>query len=250
MIRPLLLAATLLTVPGLSMACECAMEIPPTFCETVDPDWNEPHTVVLGVKLNEVYYGMRVKVLQVFNGNAVEGDTITVWGDNGALCRWYVGTWDDGDTAVWGFHETDFLGNWITAGFPPDLEQPGDYHISNCGTYWLPYAHGMITGAVAPGITSISVAAFWPAMAGCVGTGVEELNGVDPLVVREGVGGPWLSLATSQRVRLIVSDAAGRATIDQAWDGMPLQLRGLAAGTYVVQVRSEGSRWTRKVTVP
>ena len=51
MIRPLLVAS-LLTAPGLSMACECAMEIPGTFCETLDPNWAEPHAVVLGVKLN------------------------------------------------------------------------------------------------------------------------------------------------------------------------------------------------------
>lgn len=136
MIRYVFLFSAALFSPFTSQACDCAMELPSTLCETLDPDWAEPDVVVLGVKVEEVYYGMRVRLLQVFDGNVTEGDTITVWGDNGALCRWYVGTWAVGDTVVWALHNTDFLGNEITAGFPPDLEQPGDYHISACGTYW------------------------------------------------------------------------------------------------------------------
>ena len=85
------------------------MELPSTLCETLDPDWAEPDVVVLGVKVQEVFYGMRVRLLQVFDGTAVEGDTITVWGDNGALCRWYTGTWAVGDTVVWALNNTDFL---------------------------------------------------------------------------------------------------------------------------------------------
>jgi hypothetical protein len=231
------------------MACECAMEIPGTFCETLDPNWAEPHAVVLGVKLNEVYYGMRVKILHVFNGNVVEGDTLTVWGDNGALCRWYVGTWENGDTAVWGFHETDFMGNEITAGFPPDLEQSGDYIISNCGTYWLPYEHGLITGPVAPGITSIAVAAFWPAMAGCLQTGVEEMDVEDPLIVSTSANSVWLTLIPPQRAWVVVTDASGRWVINSSWNGAPLQLNYLSPSTYVVRVRVGERQWIRKVTV-
>jgi hypothetical protein len=249
MIRPLLLASVLITAPLLSPACDCAMELPGTFCETLDPDWAEPHGVVLGVKLNEVYYGMRVKVVEVFSGNITVGDTLTVWGDNGALCRWYVGAWNNGDTVLWGLHETDFLGNEISAGFPPDLEQPGDYIISNCGTYWLSYASGMITGGVAPGITSISVEAFWPAMAGCTTTSVPELNGEDPLRVRTAHDGVWLSLDTPRRARLVVMDEQGRAVVDQQWDGSPMPLRGFAPSLYVVQVSAGEHQWIRKFTV-
>lgn len=250
MIRIPLLAGTLLSLPVLSVACECAIELPPTFCETLDPGWSEPHAVVLGVKLGEVYYGMQVKVLEVFNGDVAVGDTLTVWGDNGALCRWYVGTWNNGDTVVWGFHETDFLGNEITAGFPPDLEQPGDYHISNCGTYWLSYANGLITGPIAPGITSMTVPDFWPAMVGCAMTSIGEIATDDPLIVRDGPDGPWLSLPALQRARLVVTDALGRSVIDRDWDGAPIQLAHMAPSTYTVQVWSGERRWTRSVVVP
>lgn len=225
------------------------MELPGTFCETMEPEWYEPHIAVLGVKLNEVYYGMNVKILQVFHGDAEVGDTITVWGDNGALCRWYVGTWADGDTVVWGLHETDFLGNEITAGFPPDLEQPGDYHISICGTYWLPYTNGMITGPIAPGVTSATVVQFWPAIVNCLATGISENLGAGGLLIVDGEGAPWLSLREPVMSQLSITDASGRNVLTRNWDGMPLQLRGMAAGAYVVQVRSDDRYWVSKVAL-
>lgn len=60
-----LIAALLLllfTMNG-SQACDCAMELPGTLCETMDPAWIEPDIVVLGVKIDEAYYGMHVRVL-------------------------------------------------------------------------------------------------------------------------------------------------------------------------------------------
>lgn len=247
--RPALAILLLLGTPGISTACDCSIELPGSFCETMDPQWLEPDIVVLGVKIDEVYYGMHVRVLQVFDGAVSEGDTITVWGDNGALCRWYVGNWSVGDTAIWGFNDTDFLGNEITSGFPPDLEQPGDYHISFCGTYWLPYANGMVSGGIAPGVSSAPIEEFWPAVTACIGTTIHENTTPEGLRVQGSSAGPVISLLALGAVRLQVTDASGRNVLTGSWDGLPLVLDP-AAGVYIIQVHGpRGSIW-RKVAIP
>ncbi len=247
--RPALAILLLLGTSGISTACDCSIELPGSFCETMDPQWLEPDIVVLGVKIDEVYYGMHVRVLQVFDGAVSEGDTITVWGDNGALCRWYVGNWSVGDTAIWGFNDTDFLGNEITSGFPPDLEQPGDYHISFCGTYWLPYANGMVSGGIAPGVSSAPIEEFWPAVTACIGTTIHENTTPEGLRVQGSSAGPVISLLALGAVRLQVTDASGRNVLTGSWDGLPLVLDP-AAGVYIIQVHGpRGSIW-RKVAIP
>lgn len=248
--RRLLGCLVLLNAAGISSACDCSIELPGTFCETMDPQWLEPDIVVLGVKVDEIYYGMHVRVLQVFHGAVSEGDTVTVWGDNGALCRWYVGAWSNGDTAVWGFNNTDFLGNEITAGFPPDLEQEGDYHISYCGTYWLPYANGVVSGGVAPGVSSTPINEFWPAVTACLGTGTHENVVEEGLRVQVGVEGQIISLLSPVAVRLQVGDAAGRTVLKRSWDGLPLTLTPEAPGVYVIQVEGQHGSLRRKVVFP
>ncbi|HMC97522.1 MAG TPA: hypothetical protein VKG92_07720, partial [Flavobacteriales bacterium] len=204
----------------------------------MDGPWSDPDIVVLGVKLDEVYYGMHVKVIGAFVGDVEVGDTLMVWGDNGGLCRWYAGSWANGDTVLWAFHNTDFMGNFITAGFPPDLEQPGDYHILICGTFWLDYANGVVTGPVEPGVSTMLLAELQTLVNGCFGTGVSEVRSTDPLLVRDAEDGPWLSLTTKRRVQLIVVDEMGRSCIARDWDGAPVQLSGMAAGGYLVQVQA------------
>lgn len=249
MIRYAFLLSAALLLSTVSKACDCAMELPSTLCETLDPDWAEPDVVVLGVKVQEVFYGMRVRLLQVFDGTAVEGDTITVWGDNGALCRWYTGTWAVGDTVVWALNNTDFLGNEITAGFPPDLEQPGDYHISACGTYWLDYVNGNVVGGIVPGVTSVPIGEFWPTISACMATGVESL--VEPafLLVRTTTEAVQLQLANPAEVRLTLIDAQGRAVLDRVWNGELLTLARFAPGAYIAQVAVADQRRTRRFIV-
>lgn len=178
-----------------------------------------------------------------------EGDTITVWGDNGALCRWYVGTWAVGDTVVWGFNNTDFLGNEITAGFPPDLEQPGDYHISFCGTYWLPYADGLVSGAIAPGITSASLVEFGQVILACSATVVAEQERPEGILVREGSGGTTISLVDPGAGRLRVFDPCGHLVHTRTWSGSPVLLDHFASGVYVIESDVPGGVRRRKVFI-
>ncbi|MEO8587773.1 MAG: hypothetical protein ABI432_00235 [Flavobacteriales bacterium] len=244
--RPALriLAWTTLLGTGSSMACSCYG--PQTFCGVLhppfpNPEWWVPDAVVLGVKVGGIAHGMDVKVLTVFSGTAHVDDTLRVWGDTGLLCRVYADTWGLGDTVVWALRWTDYQGG--------PLEEEGDYLISVCGTYWLDYANGMVTGALTEeGVNaSIPIEYFADFVSGCLATGVNESEQEDRLLNWEGEDGPWLSLTTMQRSHLTITDAMGRSCLARDWDGSPLQLTGMAAGVYVVLVRTEQRQFERKI---
>ena len=219
----LLLLTGLVAWSAPMLACSCFGTA--TFCEATDTSWVEPDLVVLGVKLDELHYGMHVKVVQVLQGDAEAGDTLMVWGDNGALCRVYVGAWANGDTVLWGLHESDLSGNFIwNQQYPPDLEMVGDYHISVCGVYWLNYGNGQVTGSIADGLNSLPLAALPAYLQGCPSTSVGEEE-LPELTIRVEGG------------RLVVS-LPGHGTLDRAelWslDGRLLQRSGIPAPTQVL----------------
>lgn len=72
---------------------------------------------------------MEVEIVEVFKG-AEARKKITVWGDNGMLCRPYLSKFSKGDYYIIAFNEG-------TEGYGHVNEKRSDYHISNCGTYWL-----------------------------------------------------------------------------------------------------------------
>ena len=148
--RSVLLAFLTAAVTGQeASACDCFGNN--SYCETLSPSWFvNPTTTVLAVKLDDYYYGIHVKVVQEIGGEMLPDDTLMVWGDNGGLCRVYLNGFAVGDTVVFGLNHCDLWGNTITAGFPPDLEQPGDYQVSVCGIYWLNYVNGNVQGHMQP----------------------------------------------------------------------------------------------------
>ncbi|HEX2618359.1 MAG TPA: T9SS type A sorting domain-containing protein [Flavobacteriales bacterium] len=250
--RATLLAASALLFPAsATFACSCIGNN--SYCETLAPDWFvNPEATALVVKLSTVEYGITVKVVQTLNGATLRNDTITVWGDNGGLCRIYLTGIQDGDTLVLGLNTCDLMGNSIwNPDYPPDLESAEDYQVSGCGVYALNYNNGQVVGAItAAGTQSMSWQEFGTTVNECaLGTGVEEHAGIDPLSVAYGTDGPWLALAHPMQVELAVFDAMGRACVRTNWDGTRRSFEGLAAGTYMVQVRKGDERWVRKIVV-
>lgn len=247
MMTRLLFLFLLVTLPSLkSTACSCFG--PPTFCGTLDPpypnpEWWIPDAVVLGVKVGVLAHGMDVRILQVFSGPVQVDDTLRVWGDTGLLCRMYCDTWEVGDTVIWGFRITDQLGG--------ALEQPDDYLISVCGTYWLDYTAGVVSGPI---ITengeTMTLAEFETLVNGCLSTGIPEEQPADVLTVRYEGGVPMISMSGVQgQAQLGVWDACGRCVIRRRWDGMPIALEGLGSGAYLVRVEQELRQVQRKVIV-
>ena len=127
-----------LAAPGVALACRCI--------------WGGPFTkvalatelVVLADVKSYERHGMDVAVVEVLRGKE-DRRTIRVWGDNGALCRPYVGTFPR-DT------------RWILA-----LQREpgsGDYAISGCGAFWLAVKGDQAVGRVVatePGAATESV---------------------------------------------------------------------------------------------
>lgn len=244
----LLFLFLVVTLPSLKgTACSCFG--PPTFCGTLDPphpnpEWWIPDVVVLGVKVGTIAHGMDVHLLQVFSGQVQVDDTLRVWGDTGLLCRMYADTWEVGDTVIWGFRITDQLGG--------ALEQPEDYLISVCGTYWLDYNAGNVSGPI---ITengeTMTLGEFENLVNGCLSTGIPEVGPDNELTVRYEGDVPVLAMGDMQgRAQLGVWDASGQCVLAKAWDGMPQALAGFGSGTYLVCVEQDVRQVQRKVIVP
>ena len=74
--------------------------------------YDKPTPMSMEVEIVKVYYGQETR------------KTVTVWGDNGNLCRPYLSIFK--------------TGNYYVIAFEQDSEEnPSDYSISNCGDYWL-----------------------------------------------------------------------------------------------------------------
>lgn len=74
--------------------------------------YDKPTPMSMEVEIVKVYYGQETR------------KTVTVWGDNGNLCRPYLSIF-----------KTD---KYYVIAFEQDSkENPSDYSISNCGDYWL-----------------------------------------------------------------------------------------------------------------
>jgi hypothetical protein len=249
--KKILLVLFVLVVPR-AMACSCIGN--DSYCTTLSPTWYvNPVSTAMVVKLSDHYYGITVKVVQVLGGEALPNDTLTVWGDNGALCRIYLNGFSVGDTLVFGLNQCDLSGNSIwNPDYPPDLEASDDFMVSGCGVYWLNYNNGFVTGPITgPGVQALSVAEFVSTIAACAaGNAIPEADRTDPLMVRYEHGTPWLSLSGGRRTELIVRDPIGRVLISRAWDGSSLPLAGLPGGVYIAEVTIGPSRWEKRVVIP
>jgi len=159
MIRKLLLTGLLATsLIGKTLACSC-FPVGYHFCETIQ---NDPSiaSIVMVKKMFNFFYGMNVQVLQNIAGEPTES-TITIWGDNGGLCRLGLG-WNNDDTIIMAIHHSDLGGNIIyNPDYPPDLEDSLDYHVSGCGVYALSVNNGMVSGFIdAQAFQSMSLNTF------------------------------------------------------------------------------------------
>lgn len=252
MIRPFL--ASLLCVSS-SLAWSCSCFGPQTFCASMDTAVAEPDIVVLATKLSDIHYGMQLRVVQVFGGTVGVGDTLMVWGDNGALCRIYAGAWSIGDTGVFALHNTDFAGNWIVnTQYPPNLEQPGDYHISVCGVYALGYSNGLVSGPIDGTNTSMDLNDFSSLVNTCfLSTGIEELPEFEFALYTAG-DELIIELPTDRADRYSARLFATDGRCLRAFTLLPgrntASLIGLSTGVHLLHVSGNTVSATRKVWVP
>lgn len=251
--RKLLLLLITINTNAAIQACSCFGNN--SYCETLGPQqFLNPDATALVVKLSDVHYGITVKVVQTFGGSLLPNDTLTVWGDNGALCRIGVNGITIGDTMVFGLNETDFAGNTIwNSQYPPDLEEPGHYMVSVCGVYALNFINGMVVGWItAPVTQTMTIGEFEAVVVGCAtGMGVPETSTGPDLIVRYTGEGPMLQLPEEYgKATLTVYDALGAAVLKRSWDGNTLALNSFAPGLYLVEVNTTSGSVLKKIYAP
>ncbi len=122
-----------------SVACTCGG--PDNFCTTIT---KQPDILIIkGVKVSQRLHGMKMKILEVLNGNE-SNDTIMVWGDNGALCRVYASNFNVSDTLILALDEI------ISGG---SIEKVGDYSLSICGKFYLNVVNDTVIGTITDPVT-------------------------------------------------------------------------------------------------
>lgn len=234
-------------------ACSCFGNS--SYCETLSPTWfDTPDATALVVKLGDFHYGIHVKVVHVFGDGTTNDDTITVWGDQGILCRHYLNGIPVGDSLVMGLDITDLTGNMFrNPEYPPDLEHPEDYMLSFCGVHVLNFVGGQVHGRITgPEISAMSLTAFDDLVRACaVAAGVGGAMEPEPLSVAYHDGVPVVRFLDHTRtLTLRLLDAQGRTVLHRGWTGSPYALQAPAAGIYMVEVRSTAGCWVRRVLVP
>ncbi len=120
-----------------AFACSCGG--PRSFCEYVSQEANRgPELVIKGTKLRNVEHGMDFEITEIYKGVETK-KVIRIWGDLGWLCRWYAGSFADGEEyyfALFQIYEDSENPHSQTNPVSP-LEKDGDYVISFCGkSYW------------------------------------------------------------------------------------------------------------------
>ncbi len=71
---------------------------------------------------------MEVEIVEIYKGKESR-KTITVWGDDGHLCRPYISEFKKGAYYVIAFDKAGFVSS--------TGEKETDYSITKCGAYWL-----------------------------------------------------------------------------------------------------------------
>jgi len=147
-----------------TFSCTCIN--PPTYCETMQSE--SSNLLIVGYKINNFYHGMSIKIVQILEGSESR-DTITVWGDNGMLCRHYSGNFSINDTIVFALHNCDLNGN-LLGGI--GHEKIDHYQISNCGVYYLDYNNGHVFGSIDNAVNSLSLIDFQQLHLSCTSTSI------------------------------------------------------------------------------
>lgn len=75
---------------------------------------------------------MEVEIIEVYKGKETR-KKITVWGDNGILCRPFLSKFKTGKYYVIAFYNA----SENSRGLASENEKETDYSISICGEYWL-----------------------------------------------------------------------------------------------------------------
>lgn len=134
--------------------------IPPSGAVACSCLWNGPFSkvalhkevIILGDVVSYYKNSMEVEIVEVIKG-IERRNRIRIWGDNGALCRPYVGLFPIGTTWLFAVSalQTKTVGEQLKAGSEEGfISSPGnqEYAISVCGDFWLKVRHEEAVGRI------------------------------------------------------------------------------------------------------
>ncbi len=255
--RSIVILTLLVAFSTPTYACSCFG--PQTFCGTLNPQppefpnpaWWMPDAIILGVKVGQAAHGMDVQVVQTLQGQPQPEEIIRVWGDCGLLCRMYPDTWSVGDTVIWALRYTDLMGNGLCGN---NLEQEGEYMISICGTYYLDYANGMVTGAIADEVTALPYPDFVQYISTCGATTLPEAPIAPEVLVTidNGMLQVQYNVVSHGYLEHRLHDLQGRIISEGRThaDRASIPIGGLATGIHILQVSDGRHSRTLRVLIP
>jgi hypothetical protein len=132
----LLLTIAILTFGQLTFACECGSQ--GDFLKVAGKtQFVALVKVTKFLTFKDIYkektpMSMEVEIIEIYKGKETR-KKVTVWGDNGILCRPYLSKFELGKYYVIAF----FKGSEGTKGLANENEKVTDYSISICGEFWL-----------------------------------------------------------------------------------------------------------------
>lgn len=131
----------LYTIPAKSCGCEVEapfLKIAPATPLIVVVEIKD-HLTFEYLEGEEVPMSMSVEIIRVLKGIETRTE-ITVWGNNGLMCRPYLSIFDIGSKWVMAFGENPTDGH--------ERALSSDYAISDCGEYFLEVRNGVATGFI------------------------------------------------------------------------------------------------------
>lgn len=227
-----------------SFCCSCNGT--PDFCESAQNAlYNVPGAIMIKCKiLNFQAHGMSVEVLDQYLGEG-NNDTVKIWGDNGFLCRWYVDQlFAVGDTAI--------ITALPTNGGGGSLEAPEDYMLWVCGTYFMFYKNGFVSGRLHDWDTVHLTENQFRNSLICLDstTSQEEINQKDLFIYPNPSNGE-LNVTFSnqnQNARIIILDELGRKVYEKFTESnkQELDLGLLPSGLYTIYLYDSQNLYIRK----
>lgn len=262
-----LLILLFLFMPVMSSACSCFYT--ESFCEYTENffEWTEGETVVVRARFKEFrtpdvngYAPLfDFVILEVIAGE-MDASIVSLWGQDGGNCNGPIMQLNEGAEYMVMFSSrpgyTSYYGDLATG-----INNPYPIHdFPGCGPATLPISGTTITGAIAPGISSISVSSFRQQLAECVGEEVIA-NPENPLFpVYEATVSPnpareffTVTFAEPAPVfQISLYDMLGRLISREQLNGALISsheviIEKLPAGVYVLVMETDGIRVKKQV---
>ncbi len=234
---------------GKSAACDCIFI--PTFCESITFNNNgqiQDYLSVHRIKVTAILgHSIKATVHQTYAGDILVGHQLTILDGSGADCV------------------------LIATGF---LEEEAEYIIGSqgnssnitlgeCGVYFLKVENDVVTGAIAPGITSVPLADFHNTVncgdltpAGEADPGVLGGLEVRPTIVTDEVEILTKSFILYDDLKVTIYDLSGKPVYHRelAHFGfytftpqIKVDMSHWSAGMYFIRVEAGGGRFTEKL---